>query len=80
MDWTTLIWRILCALTLTSGLIAILGLLDSLPPMMLAAVLAPGAVVILLLIVAAYADSIAASSMDGVTPERSASPSGPADE
>ncbi len=55
--WTTAVWRLLCLLTLISGLAALLGLLESAQPLLLGLSVAPGLLVMLLYAVAWWADS-----------------------
>ena len=54
--WTTRVWRILCLLTVMSGLLAVTGVLWSLPPIWGGVALTPGLLVMLLFAIASYAD------------------------
>lgn len=55
-DWTVLVWRLLCLLTVMSALLAVTGVLWSLPPVWVGVVSIPGLLVMLLVAVASYAD------------------------
>ncbi|PRI11916.1 hypothetical protein [Leucobacter massiliensis] len=54
--WTTAAWRLLCLLTVMSGLAAASGLLWTLSPLCQALAVAPGLLVVLLVCVASWAD------------------------
>lgn len=57
MDWTLIVWRILCGIVALTGLAAVTGVLWSLPPFWLGVALMPGLLVTLLFAVASYGDS-----------------------
>lgn len=54
--WITRVWRLLCLLTVMSALLAVTGVLSSLPPVWVGVVSIPGLLVMLLVAVASYAD------------------------
>lgn len=60
MDWTTVVWRLLCLLAIMSGLAALTGLL---PRVWLAIAAVPGLLVMLLLAVAWWHDSHTSSGV-----------------
>lgn len=55
-EWTTFVWRALCLLALTSGLVAVTPLWSLLPPLWQGIASIPGLVVMLLVVVASWAD------------------------
>lgn len=57
VGWTTAVWRLLCSLMIISGAAALLGLLESAPPLLLGLAVVPGLLVMLLYAVAWWADS-----------------------
>lgn len=56
-DWTTVVWRFLCLLTITSAVAAGTGILWLAPPLVQGVALVPGLLVAVALVVAAWADS-----------------------
>ena len=57
MERTAVVWRLLCVLTIMSGLLAVTGILWALSPMVQAVVLAPDVLVLVCVAVASRADS-----------------------
>jgi hypothetical protein len=55
-DSTLIVWRLLCLLALTSGLVAVTPLWSLLPPLWQGIASIPGLVVMLLVVVASWAD------------------------
>ncbi|PRI10951.1 hypothetical protein [Leucobacter massiliensis] len=66
--WTTAAWRLLCLLTVMSGLAAASGLLWTLSPLWQALAVAPGLLVLLLVVVAFCADWGDGCGSSGGTP------------
>lgn len=65
MDWSRLVWRILCGLTVLGGVVAFTPIFSLLPPLVQAVVVLPGLLVTLLTVVASFVPSTPSSTPSG---------------